>query len=97
MAIHLGILRLLYSHKVKISCPYLYAYDGIFLLRIDDTDNIRSKKEYESAILTDLEWLEIEHDEFFRQSERIERYKEVMDQLISEKVLYKCCETTEEL
>jgi glutamyl-tRNA synthetase len=71
--------------------------DGIFLLRIDDTDNIRSKKEYESAILTDLEWLEIGHDEFFRQSERIERYKEVMDQLISENVLYKCFETTEEL
>ncbi|GHT88776.1 hypothetical protein FACS1894113_1980 [Alphaproteobacteria bacterium] len=38
---------------------------GKLLLRIDDTDALRSKKEYEESILRDLEWLNISHDSFF--------------------------------
>lgn len=71
--------------------------NGKFLFRIDDTDSERSKKEYEDSIREDLSWLQIGYDEFFRQSERIERYREVMNQLIQKGMLYKCYETQEEL
>jgi glutamyl-tRNA synthetase len=71
--------------------------NGKFLFRIDDTDAVRSRKEYEDSIKEDLKWLGISYNEFFRQSERIFRYKEVMNKLIQKGVLYKCFETQEEL
>lgn len=71
--------------------------DGKFLFRIDDTDVLRSKKEYEDAIREDMRWLGIEYDETFRQSEKLERYREVMDRLVADGMLYKCYETPEEL
>jgi glutamyl-tRNA synthetase len=70
---------------------------GKFLLRIDDTDSLRSEKAYEDSIVEDLSWLGVGHDEFFRQSEKVGRYKEVMDNLIQDGLLYKCFETPEEL
>ena len=70
---------------------------GKFLFRIDDTDVLRSKKEYEDSIKGDMAWLGITYDETFRQSERLDRYQEVMNQLIKNGVLYKCYETPEEL
>ena len=71
--------------------------NGKFLFRIDDTDALRSKKEYEDAIREDLAWLGIGYDESFRQSERLARYHEIMDILIKNGFLYKCYETPEEL
>lgn len=71
--------------------------NGKFLFRIDDTDVLRSKKEYEDAIKDDMAWLGIGYDETFRQSERLERYHEIMRKLISDGFLYKCFETPEEL
>lgn len=71
--------------------------DGRFLFRIDDTDSQRSKKEYEDAIRYDMDWLGISYDETFRQSERLERYREVMENLVSSGALYKCYESQEEL
>ncbi|MDR0942203.1 MAG: glutamate--tRNA ligase [Holosporales bacterium] len=78
---------------------YLFAKknNGRFLLRIDDTDAIRSKKEYEDSIIEDLAWLGIEYDETFRQSERKERYDEIKNNLVADGVLYKCYESQEEL
>ncbi|MBQ8651494.1 MAG: glutamate--tRNA ligase [Alphaproteobacteria bacterium] len=70
---------------------------GKYLFRIDDTDVARSKKEYEDAIIQDLKWLGISWDETFRQSERLERYKDVMNKLIAKGILYECFETQEEL
>ncbi len=70
---------------------------GKFLFRIDDTDVLRSKKEYEDAIKSDMNWLGIGYDETFRQSERLERYHEVMQKLILGGFVYKCFETPEEL
>ena len=71
--------------------------NGKFLFRIDDTDALRSKKEYEEAIKADMNWLGIGYDETFRQSERLDRYHEVMKKLISDGFLYKCFEPPEEL
>ena len=71
--------------------------NGKFVLRIDDTDIVRSSKEYEEKIKEDLAWLGVQHDEFFRQSDRIERYCEIKDKLIDSGALYRCYETQEEL
>ena len=70
---------------------------GKFLLRIDDTDVARSKKEYEEAIRDILVWLGLRWDEEARQSARIDRYNEVVEKLKAEGRIYACYETAEEL
>jgi glutamyl-tRNA synthetase len=78
---------------------YLFALknNGHFLLRIDDTDEVRSRKEYEDSIKADLEWLKIRYDSTFRQSGRKERYDEIKGKLIEKGIIYKCYESQEEL
>ncbi|MEK7176580.1 MAG: glutamate--tRNA ligase family protein [Patescibacteria group bacterium] len=61
---------------------------GKFILRIEDTDKERDKPEYEKDILENLEWLGIKHDEFFRQSERLEIYKKYLRELLENGVAY---------
>ena len=65
---------------------YLYARKngGTFILRIEDTDKDRSKKEYEDNILDSLSWLGLEHDELVRQSENAERHKQVLEKMVTE-------------
>lgn len=70
---------------------------GKMILRIDDTDRERSKREYEDNIKRDLEWLGLEWDETFRQSERMDRYYEAKNRLIAAGRLYPCYESQEEL
>jgi len=70
---------------------------GTFILRIDDTDQERSKQEYIDALKADLEWLGIEWDREEAQSRRLERYAEVADQLRAAGRLYECFETPTEL
>jgi glutamyl-tRNA synthetase len=66
----------------------LYSYifarqnNGEFVLRIEDTDKIRSKKEYEDNIIESLKWLGLDYDHFYRQSERTSIYKKYIQQLI---------------
>lgn len=69
---------------------YLYArkHKGKFILRIEDTDKARSTKENEKDITDSLTWLNLEHDEFFRQSERTAIYKEHLQKLIDEGKAY---------
>lgn len=80
--------------------------NGSFILRIEDTDFDRVKKEYEDNILKDLKWLELNWDEGpdcggnygpYRQSERINIYKEYANKLLSEGKAYKCFCPEEEL
>ena len=54
---------------------------GKLLLRIDDTDKVRSEKEYEDGIRDALTWLGIKWDEEARQSARFERYDAVVAEL----------------
>lgn len=70
---------------------------GTFILRIDDTDQERSKQEYIDALKADLEWLGIEWDREEAQSRRLDRYAEVADQLRAAGRLYECFETPTEL
>jgi glutamyl-tRNA synthetase len=69
--------------------------DGKFVLRIEDTDRIRSKKEFENNILESLKWLGLGHDEMFRQSERTDIYKKYLEKLIAEDKAYLSKETRE--
>jgi glutamyl-tRNA synthetase len=71
---------------------------GKFLLRVEDTDKERSKKEYEKDILECLKWIGLDWDEdFSRQSERLEVYERYLKQLLNEKKAYYCFCSTEEL
>ena len=79
---------------------YLYAkkYNGKFLLRIEDTDLERSKAQYTEQIIKSLNWLGLEYDEKpIFQSERNERYSEVVELLLSSGNAYKCFCSKEEL
>lgn len=69
---------------------YLFARQngGRFILRIEDTDKERSKKEYEADIVEAFDWLGFEYDEFYRQSERTDIYKEHIQKLIDQGYAY---------
>ncbi|MEM1410103.1 MAG: glutamate--tRNA ligase family protein, partial [Pseudomonadota bacterium] len=70
---------------------------GTFLLRSDDTDQARSTEEFERQIQSDLQWLDLQWDEFARQSERFGVYDDVAEHLKNEGLLYPCYETADEL
>src|SRR5487761_173969 len=81
-------------------------HDGAFALRIDDTDVERNRPEYEQVIYEGLHWLGLDWDEGpdkggpvgpYRQSERLDIYKEHAARLITEGKAYRCYCTTEEL
>ena len=78
---------------------YLYSkkHSGKFLLRIDDTDKVRSKEEYKDQIIEDLKWLGFEWDDIFYQSTRLGKYEEAKNKLIESGRLYPCYETEAEL
>ena len=79
--------------------PYWFgkSKNGKFILRIDNTDKERSKKEYEEAIFDMLKWMEISYDKTFEQLSRIKEYDKYFEQLRSENKIYECFETEEDL
>ncbi len=64
---------------------YLFARQrgGRFIVRIEDTDRERSKKEYEENILESLAWLGLKYDALYRQSELVLKHSEALQQLIN--------------
>ncbi len=70
---------------------------GVFVLRIDDTDLERSTKDFEDGIETDLKWLGLNWDERHNQSQRFPIYQAAADRLKAMGRLYPCYETQEEL
>ncbi len=79
---------------------------GQFVLRIEDTDAERSSRESEESILNDLKWLGLDWDEGpdvsgpvgpYRQSERLEIYRQYLEQLKSSRKAYPCFCSEEEL
>jgi len=73
-------------------------HKGKCLLRIEDTDKERSKKEYEKQILDTLKWLGINPDEKpFSQSLNLKKHVEIAETLLKNNSAYKCYCTTEEL
>ena len=72
---------------------------GKLILRIEDTDQERSQENFEAAILQDLKWLGLNYDEGpdaggavgpYRQSERLEIYKQHLEKLKDQAQIY-CC------
>jgi glutamyl-tRNA synthetase len=79
---------------------YLYArhHEGTFILRIEDTDQERSKEEYTGIIIEALHWLGMSYDEGpYYQSKRTEIYQEKVRELLDKGLAYKCFMTPEEL
>lgn len=60
------------------------ATGGKFILRIDDTDVSRHNEEAVGVIYETMNWLGLDFDESFRQSERLDRYREVANRLLQE-------------
>ena len=91
--LHIGSVR------TALFC-WLYArhHGGQFILRIEDTDRERSTKENVDAILDGMAWLGLDHDEGpFFQTERVDRYREVIDQWLEEGKAYHCYCSKEEI
>ena len=79
---------------------WLYARNkkGRFVLRIEDTDTVRSTKESVDAIFEAMEWLELDWDEGpFFQSRRFDVYREYLDKLLASGDAYYCTCTPEEV
>lgn len=72
-------------------------HGGRFLLRIDDTDQERSREEHVEAIRADLAWLGLLPDGEERQSDRFALYEAAFDKLRAAGRVYACYETPEEL
>ena len=90
--LHLGNLRSCFLNWI-----YAKKNNGKFILRYDDTDQERSREEYVNSIASDLNWLNIDYDEIFYQSKRVDRYNKLFDSLILKNLVYPCFETNEEL
>lgn len=79
---------------------YLFArkHGGQFILRVEDTDRERSTEESVQAILDGMKWLGLEYDEGpFYQTQRFDRYREVVQQLLDSGHAYHCYCTPQEL
>ncbi len=90
--LHIGNLRpALMNHLIARKSG------GQFILRLDDTDQERSKQEYADGIMEDLTWLGLHWDRVEKQSLRMDRYREAADQLRAAERFYECFETPVEL
>ena len=72
-------------------------HGGAFLLRLDDTDPLRSRPKYAAAIEQDLHWLGLDWASLSRQSDRLDRYAAAAETLKAAGRLYPCFESEEEL
>jgi nondiscriminating glutamyl-tRNA synthetase len=73
-------------------------HHGEFIIRVEDTDQVRSTRESEQMVLDDLRWLGLEWDEGpYRQSERLDLYARFGRELVERGAAYRCYCTEEEL
>ena len=92
-----GLIHVGNARTALITWLFSRSQQGKFILRIDDTDQERSKDKYIDDIREDLKWLGIDWDLEFRQKDRMDRYDQAKQQLINTGRLYPCYETEEEL
>ena len=72
--------------------------NGIFHLRIEDTDKERSKEEYKQQIIQSLQWIGIKPDkEEYIQSTKIDKHIEIAKKLLDKGFAYKCYCTEKEI
>lgn len=101
-----GYLHIGGARTALYSYLFARAQGGTFILRIEDTDLERSKREYELAQIDDLKWVGITYDEGpdcggpygpYRQSERLDLYQKYAWQLVDAGMAYPCFLTEDEL
>ncbi|MBB3949574.1 glutamate--tRNA ligase [Aureimonas jatrophae] len=90
--LHIGNLR-----PALFNWLFAQREGGRFILRYDDTDLERSKREYADAVLEDIAWIGIHPDEIVRQSDRLDRYDAAFERLRASGAIYPCFETPDEL
>ena len=93
-----GYLHLGGARTALFSWAYARHFGGTFILRIEDTDLERSTPEAVQAILDGMKWLGLEHDEGpFYQMKRMDRYREVVGQMLQAGTAYHCYSSPEEV
>ena len=90
--LHIGNLR-----TALIAWLYARSQNGKFILRIDDTDKERSRKECEDALKRDLLRCGLHWKETCNQAERVHIYNKYIEFLKEKGFIYECYETKEEL
>lgn len=93
-----GFLHIGGARTALFSWAYAKKHAGQFILRIEDTDLERSTEASVNSIITAMDWLKLDYAEGpYFQTKRMARYKEVIEQLLSENKAYYCYCTKEEL
>lgn len=92
-----GLIHLGNSRTALLNWLYALKNGGQFVLRFDDTDLERSRREYADAIEADLAWFGVKPDVMVRQSDRIALYDAAAAKLKAAGLLYPCYETADEL
>jgi glutamyl-tRNA synthetase len=91
--IHLGNIR-----SALYPWAFARANQGVFILRIEDTDVERSSQEAVDVILEGMAWLGLNHDEGpYYQMQRMDRYKVVLQEMLDKGLVYPCYMSTAEL
>ncbi len=86
-----GYLHVGGARTALFSWLFARKHGGAFVLRIEDTDLERSTAESVNAILEGITWLGLEYDEGpFYQTQRFDRYQEVIDELMDKGLAYRC-------
>jgi len=86
-----GYLHLGHAHAALTAWRRARAAGGRFLLRLEDIDHGRCRREYAAAILEDLAWLGLDWDGPVRvQSEHLPEYETALRQLAARGLLYPC-------
>ena len=93
-----GFLHIGGARTALFSWAFARHHQGKFVLRIEDTDVARSTPAAVQAILDGMEWLGLAHDEGpFYQMQRMDRYKEVIRQMLADGHAYYCYTTPEDV
>jgi glutamyl-tRNA synthetase len=93
-----GYLHLGGARTALFSWAFARHFGGTFVLRIEDTDLERSTPEAVQAIIDGMQWLGLEHDEGpYYQMKRMDRYGEVLQQMLQAGTAYHCYSSPEEV
>jgi glutamyl-tRNA synthetase len=93
-----GYLHVGGARTALYSWLYAKSKGGEFVLRIEDTDLERSTVEAKQAILDGMDWLGLHHDKGpYYQTERFDRYNQIIDELLDKELAYKCFMSIAEL
>jgi glutamyl-tRNA synthetase len=93
-----GFMHIGNARTALFNWAFARRHGGVLVLRIEDTDEARSTAESEAAIFDGLAWLGIDFDEGpYRQSERRERHRAAVEELLAKDRAYRCSCTREEL